>query len=186
MKEDLINHSIQDEKLHLDLPEKISYFTFPALLIFGSFLCLTNGFQNLDLSKLEFADTIPKTGVLLFILGLTCLIVKLKGLRLHSVDISNSDVKRIILQAAEKRNWQIVSNQKQAVILKTSDRYSYDNVPFKSRLTGHLIYIFFTPRKVLFISITDLKGIGLNIPNGENTANEKYILNSIKPAANTR
>ena len=180
MNQNLINNSIEREKLHLSFSEKFSYFTFPGLLIFGSFLCFTNGFQNNDLSQLNFTEPIPKIGLIIFALGIIYYFLKSKGLKLHSVITSTLDVKQKILQAAEKRNWKIVSEQKKVIILKTPDQYSYHNFPFRNRLTGQLIYIFFTPKKILLTSITDLKASGLIIPNGENSANEKFIINFLK------
>ena len=182
MKEDLINYSIEKEKLQLNLSEKFKYYTLPALLIFCSFLCFTDGFQNTDLSKLNFADPIPKIGMIIFIFGIVCFLAKLKSLKLHSVNIVSSDVKQKIFQIAEKRNWKVVSDQTKLLVLKTSNRYSYENFPFKNRLTGQLIYIFFAPKKILLISITDLKdlALGFDIPKGDNASNEKAIIDTIE------
>jgi hypothetical protein len=45
------------------------------------------------------------------------------------------------------------------------------------------IYIFFDHKKVLLRSIDNLDSFSFKIQNGENSANEKTIINALKPAA---
>ena len=181
MEKNKITEAIRKEKLQLELFEKLIYLKVPALCFFISVICLTKGFQ--DFTFLDYNETSSKIGFLFIGLGTILSILKIIRLKLISVDNANLNVKENILNAAEKRKWKTELNSETAIIFITVPIKGYDDYIDYNKHAGERIYIFFDHKKVLLRSIDNFDSFSFKIQKGENSANEKTIINAIKPAA---
>jgi hypothetical protein len=183
MENKAIEESIRREELHLEFFEKIKYFRVPVICLLIAIVCLTNGFSNF---RAIYLVTVPqKVGIIFLIFSIGSFILKLRRLKLISVNVVITEPQEKILSFANKRKMVITQVHQHAIILKTmppptsSDRFLYDQTP------GEIIYIFFTANKILFRSIDNLENTLLNIQNGGNQANEKALKILLKPTANS-
>ena len=178
----MIVDSIRKEKLQLKLFEKFKYLKVPAVCFFIGVMCLTKGFQDFTLNYYEVTS---KIAFLFCGLGTISLVLKLNRLKLISIENSNLKAKENILNIAEKRKWKTELNNEKAIILVTVPIKGYDDYIVYNKHGGEKIYIFFDQKKVFLRSIDNLDSFSFKIQNGENSANEKTIINAIKPAANS-
>ena len=182
MEENRILDSIKKEELQLDFFEKFKYFKVPLLFILIGLISLTQGFRNF--SDFKFSEITSKVGFVFLTLAIISFVVKLFRLKLIALEIATPNLTENILNLAKERNWETELRNEKAIILKTIPIKGYDDYVVYNRNEGEKIYVFFNEKKILFRSIDNLDNFAFKIQNGENSANEKAILNRIKPAGN--
>ena len=180
MEENMIVDSIKKRKLQLDLFEKFKYFKVPALCCLIGATCLTKGFQ--DFTFLDYYEVSSKIGFLFFGLGAISLVFKLNRLKLISVENLNLKAKECILYVAEKRKWKTELNSEKLIIFKTVPIKGYDDYIVNNKHEGEKIYVFFDQKKIFLRSIDNLDNFSFKIQNGENSSNEKTLVNVINTA----
>jgi hypothetical protein len=183
MTNELIQKSIQKEKIQMSLSETFLHYRLSITLLIITIFSLTNGFQNVP--SLKFDLSYNKIGFIFFLLSVTSFYYQQNRLKLISLKTNqNSTINyEKIIELAKRKNWNIELNTKDALVIKTP-RSSYGNGKyFINKSKGEKIYVFFKPNKVLLRSIFDYgKGYDFVISSGENNENEKNILREIKPA----
>lgn len=184
MEENIIVDSIRKGKLQLDLFEKFKYLKVPALCCFIGATCLTKGFQ--DFTFLDYYEVSSKIGFVFFGLGAISLVFKLNRLKLISVENLNLKAKEYILNVAEKRKWKTELNSEKLIIFKTVPIKGYDDYIVNNKHEGEKIYIFFDQKKIFLRSIDNLDNFSFKIQNGENSSNEKTLVNVINTANKSR
>ena len=85
----------------------------------------------------------------------------------------------------KKENGKTELNSEKTIIFITVPVKGYDDYSDYNKHAGERIYIFFDHKKVLLRSIDNFDSFSFKIQNGENSANEKTIINAIKLAANS-
>ncbi|WP_035656453.1 hypothetical protein, partial [Flavobacterium enshiense] len=183
VKKENITTSVNIQKLQLDSFEKINYFKVPALCLFFSVMSITNGFQQF--SVINFAEPLPKLSLIFFILGLVSFKLKSDRLKLIIVENPASDFKEKILSLAQQSKWETEKNEEKVMIFKTIPPRDYDDFYNHNKNHGERIYIFAEQNRVYLKSIDNLDSPGFKIQKGDNLSNEKAIVVTIKPAANS-
>ncbi|MDI9256870.1 hypothetical protein [Flavobacterium sedimenticola] len=183
MEENLIRDSIRKEELQLEFFEKVKYFKVPLLCVFVSLVSFTQGFQNF--SNFSLSEITTKIGFVFVILGIISFVIKLYRLKLISVEFSVPNVAESVMKLAVERNWETELRNEKVIILKTVPIKGYDDYIVYNRNEGEKIYVFFNGKKILLRSIDNLDNFAFKIQNGENSANEKAVINRIKPAGNS-
>ena len=185
MTNELIQRSIQNEKIQMSLSETLLHYRLSIVLLIITIFSVTDGFQNI--SSLKFDLSYNKVGFIFFLLSVTSFFYQQNRLKLISLETNQNTAINIekIIKLAKQKNWNIELNTKDALVIKTNRPFPYGRY-FISKSWGEKIYVFFKPNKVLVRSIFDSgRGYDFVISSGENNENEKNILREIKPAANS-
>ena len=184
MEENRILDSIRKEKLQLGYFEKFIYFKVSLLCFFISIISFTQGFQSF--SNFKSNEVTTKVGLTFLVLSMVSFVVKLLRLKLIRVEFTIPNATESILNLAKERNWEIELKNEKLIILNRIPIKGYNDYITYNRNEGEKIYVFFNGKQVLLRSIDNIDNFAFKIQNGENSANEKAILNRIKPAGNTR
>jgi hypothetical protein len=183
MEENRILDSIRKEKLQLDYFEKFIYFKVSLLCFFISIISFIQGFQSF--SNFKSNEVTTKVGLIFLVLSMVSFVVKLLRLKLIRVEFTIPNATESILNLAKERNWEIELKKEKLIILNRIPIKGYDDYITYNRNEGEKIYVFFNGKQVLLRSIDNIDNFAFKIQNGENSANEKAILNRIKPAGNS-
>ena len=183
MEENRILDSIRKEKLQLGYFEKFIYFKVSLLCFFISIISFTQGFQSL--SNFKSNEVTTKVGLTFLVLSMVSFVVKLLRLKLIRVEFTIPNATESILNLAKERNWEIELKNEKLIILNRIPIKGYNDYITYNRNEGEKIYVFFNGKQVLLRSIDNIDNFAFKIQNGENSANEKAILNRIKPAGNS-
>ena len=184
MQNNLIQESIKKGKIQLNLLETLLHCRVSVILLIVAIFSFTNGLKTISFTNLNSVNII--LGFAFIILSLISFLYQQNRLKLICIKTNqdNSVVIENITELARQKNWNL-ELENNALIIKTT-RLATSKI-FISQSGGEKVYVFFKPDKTLLLrSIFDFKkSYGFVVSSGENNENEKYILQRIKPAANT-
>lgn len=176
----LIHETLHKEIIQLTFYETIKYYRVSILMFIAALFCLTDGFQDIYLANIDIKDLLFRFAIVFLTLSLIGFLSKKNSLKLKKLKFKTTDPSSILLKLAVEKNWEVLLNEKNGVILKTQ-RILYKNNAILNRSEGELIYVVVKSGSVFFRSIYDLSyNLGFVIPNGENRENENYVVATFK------
>ena len=188
MESEIIRNSIEKEEIQLNILEKLIHYRLSILTFIIATFCCLSSYNNLMNFKSNLLEANFKIGLFLLVICLISFAFQKKKLKLKLWKLSDNKINVFenVIEIAKMKNWEIEFKNEKALILKTYRPFSSSRY-FISKSFGEKIFIFKKHNNILFKSIYDLnRSSSFVVSNGENNENEMYIMNIIKPTANTR
>ena len=186
MKDNLVQETFRKEIIQLSFIEKLIYYRLSIFTFIVVLFCLTNGFQKISFSYINLEDIFFRLALIFLIISLISYFKQKHSLKLLKFKIAQTYSHENIINLARDKQWTVLLNQKNAIVLKTNREFQSSKY-FITRSKGEIIYVFVKSGVLLIKSINDLsESFGFVIPNGENEENQKLIVKTIEPAANRR